>query len=48
KAKTSTTTKKVTTNSPKTGVKGISAAFAVFTLAAAAAFAARSRKRDDQ
>ena len=44
---TTTTKKKATTDSPKTGVKGIGAAFAILALAAGGAFAARSRKRND-
>lgn len=46
--KQATTTKaKATTNSPNTGVKSISAAFAILALAAGSAFAARRGKRND-
>ena len=48
KAKSTTTKKTTGGNSPKTGVDGVGAAFAVLAIAAAAAFAARSRKNDDQ
>ena len=47
KVSTTMQPKKATTDSPKTGVKSISAALAILALAAGSAFAARMGKRND-